>query len=114
MLSESVIWFNFDDYTPILEPAYILDSVANMLKKHPNIMLHINGHACNIGTDQYNQKLAMKRAQAVAAMLRKKGVRKDQMEVRSFGATEPFKYNKEHQLEKDRRVEIIPEIIEKE
>lgn len=109
LLSQSVIWFNFDDYKPILEPAYILDSVALMMKNHPDLRIHINGHACAIGADSYNQRLALKRAKAVASLLRAKGVKSDRMEVTSFGATHPYRYNADHQLEKDRRVEIIPE-----
>lgn len=109
LLSQSVIWFKFDDYKPILEPAYILDSVAMMMKNHPDLRIHINGHACAIGGDSYNERLALKRAKAVASLLRAKGVKSDRMEVTSFGATHPYRYNAEHQLSKDRRVEIIPE-----
>ena len=109
MLSESVIWFNFDSYDPILEPAYILDSVATIMRSTPDVRIHINGHACTIGGDSYNQRLALKRARAVAALLKKKGVKEDRMSVMSFGASHPYRYNAAHQLEKDRRVEIIPE-----
>ena len=109
LLSQAVIWFDFDDYRPILEPAYILDSVATMMKRHPDVRIHVNGHACNIGADSYNKRLALKRAKAVAALLRAKGIRSDRMEINSYGATHPYRYNAEHQLSKDRRVEIIPE-----
>jgi outer membrane protein OmpA-like peptidoglycan-associated protein len=110
LLSTSVIWFNFDDYKPILEPEYLLDSVASIMKRYPELRIHINGHACSIGKEQYNQRLALKRAQAVAAILRSKGISASRMEVKSYGATHPYRYNAgEHQLEKDRRVEIIPE-----
>lgn len=108
ILQTSVIWFNFDEYIPILEPSYILDSVADMLLEYPDLEISINGHACKIGTDSYNKKLAMKRAQAVANMLKKLGVPQEQMHVNSYGANHPFRYQGEHQLEKDRRVEIIP------
>ena len=110
MLSTSVIWFNFDEYKPILEPAYLLDSVAALMKRHPDLRIHINGHACSIGADSYNQRLALKRAQAVATLLRAKGISPNRMQVKSYGASHPYRYNTaEHQLEKDRRVEIVPE-----
>lgn len=108
ILQTSVIWFNFDEYIPILEPSYILDSVADMLLEYPDLEISVNGHACKIGTDSYNKKLAQKRAQAVANMLKKLGVPEDQMHINSYGANHPFRYQGEHQLEKDRRVEIIP------
>ncbi|MCR5049484.1 MAG: OmpA family protein [Paludibacteraceae bacterium] len=110
ILSTSVIWFNFDDYKPILEPAYLLDSVASLMKRHPDLRIHINGHACSIGADSYNQRLALKRAQAVANLLKAKGINGNRMQVKSYGASHPYRYNTaEHQLEKDRRVEIVPE-----
>ena len=110
MLQGAVIWFHFDEYVPILQPEYILDSVADMLKTNSELRVHVNGHACSIGSDSYNQRLALKRANAVADLMIKKGVAKEQLKVASFGATEPFRYNGKHQLSTDRRVEIIPEI----
>ncbi len=115
MLRGAVIWFHFDEYVPILQPAYILDSVADMLLKNAELRVHVNGHACSIGSDSYNQRLAQRRAQAVANLLKQKGVKANQMIVQSFGATEPFRYNdtEKHKLATDRRVEIIPEIYGK-
>jgi OOP family OmpA-OmpF porin len=109
MLSESVIWFNLNEYEPILEPAYIIDSIASVMKQHPNIRLHVNGHACRLGSDAYNQRLALQRAQAVAKLLREKGVSGERLQIRSYSSSYPYRYNNEHQLSKDRRVEIIPE-----
>lgn len=108
LLGSSVIWFKLDKYDPILEPDYILDSIADVLLDHPELRVAINGHACVLGNDQYNQRLARKRADAVANMLIKKGVDRDQLDVASFGASHPYHYNGKHQLAKDRRVEIIP------
>lgn len=108
-LTTSVIWFHFDDYKPILEPFDVIDTVAQALLADPDLHVNINGHACKIGTDSYNQRLAMKRAQAVARLLRLKGVPAEQMTVRSIGANEPYRYNGEkHQYSRDRRVEIVP------
>lgn len=109
LLSEAVIWFPFDEYVPILEPAYILDSVAAMMHRHPSLRIHVNGHACRLGTDRYNQRLALLRAKAVADLLEQKGVAAERMYVWSYGAKRPFRYNTKKQLSKDRRVEIIPD-----
>lgn len=107
LLQHSVIYFELDDYKPIVEPEYILDSIAYYLCENRHWKVHVNGHACKLGSDAYNQVLAQKRAEAVAALLRKKGVNENQLKVASYGATHPFTYNGEHQLSKDRRVEII-------
>lgn len=113
LLSEAVIWFHLDEYIPILEPAYILDSIAAMMHRHPSLRIHVNGHACRLGTERYNQRLALLRAQAVAALLEEKGISGDRMFVWSYGANKPYRYNSEKQLSKDRRVEIIPDLRKK-
>lgn len=108
-LRKSVIFFDFDKYDPKLQPADILDKVAAVLVQHRDMGIEVNGHACKTGSDEYNQQLSMKRARAVANMLRQKGVYDSQMKVQSFGSTKPFRYNDfAHQKSKDRRVEIIP------
>ncbi len=111
ILQGAIIWFHFDEYIPILQPEYILDSVADMLLSNRELRVQVNGHACSIGSDGYNRRLALKRANAVADLLVAKGVNKEQLIVASFGAAEPFRYNGKHQLATDRRVEIIPEIF---
>lgn len=108
LLKRAVIWFRFDSYKPMVEPSYLLDSVKAMLNSHPDVAIQINGHACKIGYDEYNQRLAMRRAEAVQQLLREKGVDTRQMRVASFGANYPFHYNGEHLLSYDRRVELIP------
>ena len=114
MLSSSVIFFNLDDTVPILEPADILDRIAEVLRRHPEQLIQVNGHACKLGKPAYNKRLALRRAQAVAARLRGLGVKDSQMSVSSLGAEMPFRYNGAHTLSKDRRVEILPLNIEDE
>jgi len=108
-LQSAVIYFDLDKAIPILEPTDILERIAAMLRRHPQQRIYVNGHACKLGKPDYNKRLAMRRAQAVAAQLRALGVRDDQMEIRSLGADVPYRYNGgQHQLSKDRRVEIVP------
>ena len=108
MLSEAVIFFDLDKAVPILEPADILVRIAEVLKRHPNQKIHVNGHACKLGKPDYNQRLAMRRAKAVVEQLKALGVREDQLMTASLGADMPYRYNGHHQLSKDRRVEIVP------
>ena len=108
VLHDAVIYFNLDDTVPILEPSDVLIRIADVLKSHPNQRIHINGHACKLGKPAYNKRLALRRAKAVALQLEQLGVKREQMEIKSLGSEEPYRYNYEHQLSKDRRVEIIP------
>jgi len=107
-LQTAVIYFDLDKAIPILEPEDILIRIADILKRHPEQKIHVNGHACKLGKPDYNKRLALRRAKAVAAQLRELGVQDEQMIIASLGDNVPFRYQGKHQLSKDRRVEIIP------
>lgn len=108
LLKKAVIFFDLDKAIPILEPEDILIQIAEVLRNHPDQKIHVNGHACKLGKPDYNKRLALRRAKAVAAQLRELGVRDDQMIIASLGDDIPYRYQGQHQLSKDRRVEIVP------
>ena len=108
IMQSAVIWFKLDDTIPILEPEDILTRIAAVLVSHPDQKVEVNGHACVLGKPAYNKKLAMRRAQAVANQLIELGVKPEQMIVQSLGDDVPYRYNGKHQLDKDRRVEVLP------
>ena len=107
-LQKAVIYFDLDKADPILEPEDILIRIAEILKRHPDQKIHVNGHACKLGKPAYNKRLALRRANAVADQLRALGVQDNQMIIASLGDKVPFRYQGKHQLSKDRRVEIVP------
>ena len=107
-LKRAVIYFELDKSVPILEPKDILVRIAEVLKRHPEKKIHVNGHACKLGKPEHNKRLSLRRAKAVAAKLRELGVHEDQMIIAHMGSDIPYRYNGRHQLAKDRRVEIIP------
>jgi OOP family OmpA-OmpF porin len=51
----------------------------------------VNGHADRLGSNEYNQKLSEKRADAVRAYLVSKGVDQSKVETLGFGKTLPVK-----------------------
>ena len=51
----------------------------------------VNGHADRLGSNEYNQKLSEKRADAVRAYLVSKGVDASKVETLGFGKTLPVK-----------------------
>jgi type IX secretion system PorP/SprF family membrane protein len=79
-----------------------LNSLANIMKQNPDIKIGIFGHADVRGTDNYNEKLAQRRAQAVKTYLLQKGISADRLEVESLGEKQPAS----NQLSKNRRVEF--------
>ncbi len=109
MLEKVVIYYNVGDYKkPIIKPANMLDSVAAIIAENPQIRVAVEGHASSDGNPESNKKLSQNRANSVAEVLKKKGVRDFQMEVAGYGSEHPLKFGAADDPTKDRRVEIVP------
>jgi len=82
---KGVMLFNFDE--AIIKPeAYpLLDEVAVILEKNPEIKVEINGYTDNTGPDAYNQWLSEKRARAVEEYLENKGVDPSRLTAKGYG-----------------------------
>jgi len=85
-----------------------LDSLAILLKKHPEWSLKISGHTDNVGQPAQNMKLSEKRAESVKKYLMSKGVADDHLKPEWFGQTRPIASNAtEAGRQKNRRVEML-------
>jgi OOP family OmpA-OmpF porin len=85
--------FEFNKATLTQEARAKLDSeVITKMKDLADIRyVNVNGHACRLGSAQYNQRLSEKRAEAVRAYLVSKGADASKIEVFGFGKTLPVK-----------------------
>ena len=85
--------FEFNKATLTNEARAKLDSeVIAKLKDLGQIRyIIVNGHADRLGSNEYNQKLSEKRADAVRAYLVSKGVDASKVETLGFGKTLPVK-----------------------
>jgi OOP family OmpA-OmpF porin len=101
--------FDFDKSVLKLEGRQMLDGMIGKINHDYNedyIIIAV-GHTDWIGTDDYNMKLGMRRAQAVRAYLVSKGVEPKRVYVDSKGERQPIADNKTAQgRAKNRRVEI--------
>jgi peptidoglycan-associated lipoprotein len=86
------IYFTFDSYALSKEARKILEKQAEWLKANPNTIADIEGHCDEIGTDEYNFTLGLKRAQSVKNFIEQRGVDKERLSVTSFGKTKADKY----------------------
>jgi outer membrane protein OmpA-like peptidoglycan-associated protein len=70
--------------------------------------IEVSGHADRSGPDAYNQALSMRRAEAVAAELTRRGVPRAEMVIQAFGESRPLVPTADGVREpQNRRVEIV-------
>jgi len=105
VVDQHTIFFEIDKAMPKPGTEVELDEIARELRLHSDWKIQINGHACTIGSKEYNDQLSLRRAQSVATLLSIRGVKEEQMIVRGFGYSCPS-VKGEHDLSQDRRVEI--------
>lgn len=70
-----------------------LDRIVEFLVENPSIKIEIGGHTDNVGSKEVNQRLSLARAQTVSRYLIKKGVNKNRVKVKGYGATNPMTSN---------------------
>jgi OOP family OmpA-OmpF porin len=99
--------FDFDK--AVLKPegiAKLDDLVAKLSKVTLEVIIAV-GHTDSIGTDAYNQKLSVRRSEAVKAYLVSKGIEKNRIYTEGKGEKQPVADNKtDAGRAKNRRVEI--------
>ncbi len=99
--------FDFDRYA--LKPEFkpTLNKVADVLYQDPNLRIRVVGHTDSKGSDEYNQRLSERRAQATADYLISQGVAASQVQVEGRGESEPRADNATAEgRSQNRRVEI--------
>jgi outer membrane protein OmpA-like peptidoglycan-associated protein len=86
----------------------ILDQLAAALKDAPDRPIQVEGFTDSVGSEEYNQVLSERRAEAVREALLVRGVDPSRIAVRGFGESYPVASNDDsagRQL--NRRVEIV-------
>jgi outer membrane protein OmpA-like peptidoglycan-associated protein len=100
--------FDFDDTAVRPDSRAILDEAAETLREHPDVDIAVEGYTDDIGTEEYNDKLSVRRAQAVFRYLVNRGVAPDRMEVIGYGESRPVASNEtESGRAQNRRVELV-------
>jgi outer membrane protein OmpA-like peptidoglycan-associated protein len=84
--------FNKSKIRPVSYP--ILNTVAQVLRDHPDIRLEIQGHTDSRGPEDYNQKLSRERATAVRQYLLEQGIDGSRMEAKGYGESRPVESNR--------------------
>ena len=100
-------FFDFDKSVLKAEGKAKLDDLVGKVKGINLEVIIAVGHTDAVGTDAYNQKLSVKRSEAVKAYLVSKGIEKNRVYTEGKGEKQPVADNKTKEGQaKNRRVEI--------
>jgi OOP family OmpA-OmpF porin len=100
-------FFDFDKYVLKPEGRAKLDDLVSKIKDVNLEVIIAVGHTDSIGTVAYNQKLSVRRAEAVKAYLVSKGIEKNRVYTEGKGKSQPIADNRTAEgRAKNRRVEI--------
>ncbi|MDI6890186.1 MAG: peptidoglycan-associated lipoprotein Pal [Thermodesulfovibrionales bacterium] len=103
------IHFDFDKYDIRPDAKPTLKTAADWMLKNPAAKILIEGHCCEIGTNEYNLALGDRRAKAAKDYLIALGVTSGRIEMVSYGEERPFctESKAEECLKKNRRAHFV-------
>jgi outer membrane protein OmpA-like peptidoglycan-associated protein len=85
-----------------------LAKVSGIVLAYPTLHVAVEGHTDSVGTDDYNQQLSERRAQAVRDYFVQQGINSASVEAHGYGKTEPIATNDTAEgRQQNRRVELI-------
>ncbi len=101
------VHFDYNKSTLRPESFSELDNFAAILKEEDKFEVEISGHTDDVGSDEYNLKLSLRRAQIVVDYLVTKGVDKDKIFAVGYGETSPVATNNtEEGRQENRRTDL--------
>ncbi len=105
------IYFDFASDVLRPESKTVLDEIAEVMRKHPDWKLRVEGHTDNIGGDPYNLDLSNRRAAAVKqALVTQYRIEPGRFTAAGFGASRPVAPNNTMEGRAlNRRVELVRE-----
>lgn len=106
------IYFNFDKFNirPNMQNSAInnVQAIKAYGAKNNSIQIILEGNCDNIGTDEYNYALGLKRAKTIKDNLIKNGIKQDSIIIKSLGESSPkCTQNTKECRAQNRRVDYI-------
>ena len=103
-----LVFFDWDRADLTDRARQIIADAANNARTVGSTRIEVSGHADRTGTAQYNQRLSVRRAEAVAGELVRNGVSRNEITVQGFGFDRPLVPTAMGVREpQNRRVEIV-------
>jgi outer membrane protein OmpA-like peptidoglycan-associated protein len=108
IVNMSDVLFDFGKYTLKPGAREKLSKIAGIVIAHPGLMLEVEGHTDNVGSDEFNQKLSEQRASAVREYLVQQGLSPDSITSKGMGKADPVASNATAAgRQQNRRVEMV-------
>ncbi len=85
--------FEFNKATLTRDSRDTLEKAYAALVANPDVQVEISGHTDNVGSDEYNQDLSLRRAQTVKNWLVQRGIAGNRMKTVGKGEMEPIANN---------------------
>lgn len=85
-LQEMLVFFDHDSSVIKQHNKPYIRKLAQKLSQSPTQKILLAGHASEVGSDAYNNALALRRANAIRDLLVEYGVHPEQIEVTSYGS----------------------------
>jgi len=102
-----LVYFDFGSFELKPESYELLNKFAVELKRDPELKLQIIGHTDDIGSENFNLELSLKRANSVKQYFILKGCNPENIQTSGKGKNEPLNNNiTENDRAKNRRVEF--------
>jgi outer membrane protein OmpA-like peptidoglycan-associated protein len=103
------VLFDTNEATLTQDSVETLDKAAASLKEWGDVKVEVAGYTDDRGTDEYNQNLSVRRADAVRTYLIGKGISADRLTAKGYGETNPVADNATAEgRTENRRVELVP------
>ncbi len=102
------VLFGFDQSVLNSQAKQSLDKMVSVLDEYPDTNIEVQGHTDSKGTDDYNEKLSRRRADAVVSYMRSKGIASSRLTTKAYGESAP-KYSNDTAdgAAQNRRVEFL-------
>ncbi len=86
-----IVNFAFNSHHLDAEAQRILSTQAAWIRQFPEVKFRVYGHTDAVGSNAYNKRLGLRRANAVVAFLSSRGISRSRLEaVASFGESQPL------------------------
>ena len=102
------IQYAFDDYSLSSKAKENLEKLAGWMKQADTAKIQVEGHACEIGTNEYNLALGERRANSAKTYLEGLGIGAGRLSTISYGEERPLDPgHTEEARSKNRRAEFV-------